>query len=660
MSDGYGVTPGTLTTTAGQWERLEELMSTSQGELAAADSGGFPPSVQGAAATFLAAWAGYAGESGTIASGFAAGAALDADALRPGRPDERGRAEPPRRPAGAGPVTVTIQIPASEPTIRRPQGSPGAVDTVARTLYAAAGRYEEFDELATTARTVPGWYGDAYDAYAAAAGRAAGEHATMAATLRRVAHVCSAHSDTLTDLQRDCDALRDTKVSLDGSRDDLIADVRAAGQATPEEVAALQDRAQTLRTEYLTLVLDHDALQRKVRANEDLMRTAFQGATVLTKILAPGGTVDPLAGGAMARPGAPGTGASATEVAEWWSTLTAAEKEAVIATVPRRHRQRGRAPGATPATRPTGSASTATSTPWRRRRPTAPSRSSRQRILDNARAADRRLDRADTYVDPTTGITPGGQLWLYDPGAFDGDGRVAVAVGDLDTADDVALRVPGITNDGLDAPTLTQEAINVYQSAVYNGDGSTVASMMWLGYDAPDAFYDSATAHRGTSRGRRRPARGLDRRPAGLPPLRQRPPHRHRPQLRLDHGGARRDRPPHRRRRHRARRQPRRGGRHRRRRRPRRGRRPRLGGAQQRGRGRRARRPRVGEPRQRSAAPAWATTPPRTTSARTGSRPRTSPAAAGTVASPSTATTSAPTRSRSTTSDGSWTGRVGT
>ena len=71
MSDGYGVTPGSLTTTATQWDRVEELMASSQGELAGASSGGFPPSVQGAAATFLSAWAGYAGESGTIASGFA-------------------------------------------------------------------------------------------------------------------------------------------------------------------------------------------------------------------------------------------------------------------------------------------------------------------------------------------------------------------------------------------------------------------------------------------------------------------------------------------------------------------------------------------------------------------------------------------------------------
>lgn len=91
-------------------------------------------------------------------------------------------------------MTVTIEIPASEPTIRKPESSPGAIDGVAQAIYVAAGRYEEFGDLAATARAVPGWYGDAYAAYSGAAGRASGEHATMGTTLKRVAHVCSGHA----------------------------------------------------------------------------------------------------------------------------------------------------------------------------------------------------------------------------------------------------------------------------------------------------------------------------------------------------------------------------------------------------------------------------------------------------------------------------------
>lgn len=391
---------------------------------------------------------------------------------------------------------MTITIPASEPEIKKPEGSVSSIEALATALFSAAGRYDEFAELATTSKTAPGWYGPTSEAYAAACGRASGEHTTMATTVRRVARVCSAHADTLRDLQRDADTLVDTKSTLDSRRQQLIADCDAAPDATGTELAALQARASDLRADYRTLVLDHDALQTKVRANEDLMRTAFSGATTLEKILAPGGSDDPMATDAMGRPGAPGGDASPTEVREWWSTLTAAEKEAVIAGFPE---VIGSADGLPADARDQANRvllddDLATLAAKAEDGTISPAE---QKVLDNATAAEAGLRTADDHVDSTTGERPGGQLWLYDPGAFDGDGRVAIAVGDLDTAEDVAIRVPGITNDGTDAPTLAREAVNVYESTVFNGDGSSVASMMWLGYDAPDAFYDGATLTEG-------------------------------------------------------------------------------------------------------------------------------------------------------------------
>lgn len=70
MSDGYGVTAGSISVTAGQWRSLQELMHATQTGLDGESPAGFAPSVQGAAGTFLAAWAGYAGESSTLADGF--------------------------------------------------------------------------------------------------------------------------------------------------------------------------------------------------------------------------------------------------------------------------------------------------------------------------------------------------------------------------------------------------------------------------------------------------------------------------------------------------------------------------------------------------------------------------------------------------------------
>ena len=42
-------------------------------------------------------------------------------------------------------MTVTIEIPASVPAqIKKPEGDAGGADGLATTIYAAAGRYEEF------------------------------------------------------------------------------------------------------------------------------------------------------------------------------------------------------------------------------------------------------------------------------------------------------------------------------------------------------------------------------------------------------------------------------------------------------------------------------------------------------------------------------------
>lgn len=52
------------------WESQQTLMESTARELDGASSAALPPSVQGAATTFLTRWAGYAGESAAIAEGF--------------------------------------------------------------------------------------------------------------------------------------------------------------------------------------------------------------------------------------------------------------------------------------------------------------------------------------------------------------------------------------------------------------------------------------------------------------------------------------------------------------------------------------------------------------------------------------------------------------
>jgi pimeloyl-ACP methyl ester carboxylesterase len=116
-------------------------------------------------------------------------------------------------------------------------------------------------------------------------------------------------------------------------------------------------------------------------------------------------------------------------------------------------------------------------------------------VLDNATHVNDAIEQAERYVDPLTGEHPPVQLWLYDAEKFGTDnGAVALSVGDLDAADNLAVRVSGITTDIDDISGLTAEATNVYESARFNGDGeNSVASMIWLGYDAPGGVTDPAT-----------------------------------------------------------------------------------------------------------------------------------------------------------------------
>jgi hypothetical protein len=72
----------------------------------------------------------------------------------------------------------------------------------------------------------------------------------------------------------------------------------------------------------------------------------------------------------------------------------------------------------------------------------------------------------------------------YQPHAFGGDGIAAVAYGDPDTADHTAVYVPGIMQDGATIDENAQDALALQVAA--NGQGGTVATIAWIGYDSPN------------------------------------------------------------------------------------------------------------------------------------------------------------------------------
>ncbi len=104
--------------------------------------------------------------------------------------------------------------------------------------------------------------------------------------------------------------------------------------------------------------------------------------------------------------------------------------------------------------------------------------------LVNAEAIQRELDEFDRVLDPITGVPVGGQLYIYEPLAYGGDGRAAVALGNLETADHVAFMVSGMGSQvsGMSGGRST----NVYNESRWASDGGdSVAIVDWVGYDAP-------------------------------------------------------------------------------------------------------------------------------------------------------------------------------
>ncbi len=74
------------------------------------------------------------------------------------------------------------------------------------------------------------------------------------------------------------------------------------------------------------------------------------------------------------------------------------------------------------------------------------------------------------------------QLYLFDPAA----GRAAVAVGDLDTAGDVTVIVPGVGTDVVG--NMSEQAARagaLYSAGLGTGVDDDLAVLAWIGYDAP-------------------------------------------------------------------------------------------------------------------------------------------------------------------------------
>ncbi|ROO90376.1 alpha/beta hydrolase family protein [Actinocorallia herbida] len=89
-----------------------------------------------------------------------------------------------------------------------------------------------------------------------------------------------------------------------------------------------------------------------------------------------------------------------------------------------------------------------------------------------------------------TWITRNIPEWAYDP-AQGPDGKLVLSIGNPDSAENVAVYVPGTTSqlDGIGGDI--DRAANLHRRSEKYGSGS-VSTIIWLGYDAPDSIMKDA------------------------------------------------------------------------------------------------------------------------------------------------------------------------
>ncbi len=77
------------------------------------------------------------------------------------------------------------------------------------------------------------------------------------------------------------------------------------------------------------------------------------------------------------------------------------------------------------------------------------------------------------------------QLFEYEPGAFGGDGIDVVAIGDLDTARNIGVIVPGMGTTAASIGSVTRDAARLQVAARRADPLTPTATLAWIGYDAP-------------------------------------------------------------------------------------------------------------------------------------------------------------------------------
>jgi hypothetical protein len=183
--------------------------------------------------------------------------------------------------------------------------------------------------------------------------------------------------------------------------------------------------------------------------------------------------------------GPPPAGAPAAEVQAWWGSLSDVERDRAVHDMPGRVGALAGLPVAVRSAANERRLALDVAALQRRARTTVLDAADRD-WLATCRLVAAELARVRAGRDPVSGRHLVASLLVFAPRAYGGQGRVALAVGDLDTADNVAFVVPGLGSDvHRTLGALTDDAVRLTAAARRASPAATVATVAWMGYDAP-------------------------------------------------------------------------------------------------------------------------------------------------------------------------------
>ncbi|MFS3127884.1 alpha/beta hydrolase [Nocardioides sp. Bht2] len=383
---------------------------------------------------------------------------------------------------------TVITLPAEPRTIPTLTCDPAGIEGFAADLLTASTQVDDLGTFVPGTAPIADWTGDDAVSYHAAI-RPLGERAdAMSLALRQISRRTSTHAVEM-------QGFVDSRVELTSRRGSLIGELNGLRLSAPmvpaDQVADFQDDCDRLGVQIGVFDEDVATLVEAIAAEESEMVAAFEGLQTLRQVTQRyQGVADP-ADAALARK--PGPGAGPDAVRQWWESLSESEQFAILAASPG---SIGNLDGI-----PAGVRDQANTTALERDLAMLELLESRGQLtgderdhLNNARATRDAIQRVADRDDPVTGEPVQSQLYIYDPTAFDGDGRVAVVAGDLDTADNIAVITPGLTNDATKIPGNTSSALNLYEAARADDPSQSTAVMAWMGYDAPDDWDSGGVA----------------------------------------------------------------------------------------------------------------------------------------------------------------------